>query len=212
MKGKFFCGALLLMAAATSFGSIVYDNTTTFLNENMPLLPEWLNDSAEVGDEVNLAGTDRTVTGLKLLFYYRGNIPGTFDARIRFRVYNDSLGKPDLPFYESGLTQVTTLAGMNEFNFAIPYVVVPDRFIWTIQAYNRQGSVGEIGPAYFNPPTVGSSEDYFWQHVSGEEWSQYNWGGEPVANFGATITAVPEPATGLLLLAGLASIARRRRR
>lgn len=191
--------------------SIVYDNTTTSLNENFPLLPPWENDSAEAGDEIWLGGTDREVVQLKLLFNYRGTEPGTFDALIRFREYDTSFQGPGATFYESPLTQVQTTAGLHELTFSIPHVLVPDHFIWTIQAFNRQGSVGELGMAYFNPPTVGSSEDWLWQR-GGNEWTAYSWGGEPYANFGAQMTAVPEPATLTLVAAGLFLVGRKRRK
>jgi hypothetical protein len=195
--------------AALPAQSIVYDNTTTSLNNNFPLLPEWEVNSAEAGDEIWLGGTDREVTELKLIFNYRGTVPGTFNALIRFREYDESFQGPGAAFYESPLTQVQTTAGLHELTFAIPNVIVPDHFIWTIQAFDRQGSEGELGMAYFNPPTIGSSEDWLWQR-GGNEWTAYSWGGEPYANFGAQLTAVPEPATLLVTAAGLLSFRRRR--
>lgn len=193
--------------------TLVYDNTTTYLNNNFPLLPEWRNDSAEVGDEIWLEGTQREVVELKLLFWYRGTVPGTFDARIRFRPVVGDREIPGDAFFSSDLfVGVPTVAGMNEYRFAIPNVVVPDRFVWTIEATNRQGSVGELGPAYFHAPTIGWSDDFFWQSDMGSEWINYSWGGDPYANFGASVTAVPEPATLLGLAMGAGLIARRRRK
>jgi hypothetical protein len=201
---------VLGLAGVAPAQSIVYDNTTTSLNENFPLLPEWEVNSAEAGDEIWLGGTDREVTELKLIFNYRGTIPGTFDALIRFREYDEGFQGPGAAFYESPLTQVATTAGLHELTFAIPNVIVPDHFIWTIQAFDRQGSVGELGMAYFNPPTVGSSEDWLWQR-GGNEWTAYSWGGEPYANFGARLTAVPEPATLAITATGLLLLRRRRK-
>lgn len=191
--------------------SIVYDNTTTYLNNNFPLLPEWRDDSAEVGDEVWLAGTDRNVVQLSILIWYRGDIPGTLDARVRLRGMTD-MEEPGDILYESPLYQsLATLHGMNEYTFDIPAVQVPDRFVWTIQVYNRQGSVGELGPAYFDPATVGYSADFFWQSDMGSPWTPYSWGGDPFANFGARIVAVPEPATCAALGLGLLALAIKRR-
>jgi hypothetical protein len=199
------------LAYAVDAQAIVYDNTTTSLDNNFPLLPEWMDESAEAGDEVLLGGTDREVVHLKLLFNYRGTSPGTLDALIRFRRYDEAFHGPGEVFYESPLTQVQTTAGIHELDFDIPHVLVPDHFIWTVQAFNRQGSVGEIGPAYFNPPTVGFSDDWFWQR-GGNEWTAYSWGADPYANFGAQITAVPEPTTMASLALGLGFLRRRRNR
>jgi len=204
--------AVLLAWAAISAAptqEIVYDNTTTSLDNNFPLLPAWEVESAEAGDEIWLGGSARTVTELKLIFNYRGTVPGTLDALVRFRQYDESFRGPGAAFYESPLTQVQTTAGLHELNFSIPSVVVPDHFIWTIQVFNRQGSEGELGMAYFNPPTVGSSEDWLWQR-GGNEWTAYSWGADPYANFGARLTAVPEPATLSVVGAGWLFLRRRR--
>jgi len=203
--------AVLALVARAGAQSIVYDNTTTSLDNNFPLLPEWMDESAEAGDEVQLGGADREIVKLDLLFTYRGTVPGTLDALVRFRAYDEAFQGPGQTFYESSLTQVQTLPGIHQLTFNVPHVVVPDHFVWTIQLFNRQGSVGEIGPSYYNPPTVGSSGDFLWQR-GGNEWTAYSWGGDPYANFGARFTAVPEPATMGILAFGALFACRRARR
>ncbi len=203
--------ALFCLPTVALAQQVVYDNTTTSLNNNMPLLPEWRDDSAEAGDDIWLDGTDREVVELKLLFNYRGTLPGTIDLQLRFRNLDEESQVPIDAFYDSGvLLGVQTLAGLNEYTFAIPNVTVPDHFVWTVQAYNRQGSVGELGPAYYNPATVGFSDDFFWLSDMGSEWTPYSWGGSPYANFAARLTAVPEPASVCVL--GLGALLLRRRR
>lgn len=201
--------ALLALVAKAPAQSIVYDNTTTSLDNNFPLLPEWMDESAEAGDEIWLGGTDRIATDLNLIFNYRGTAPGTIDALIRFRNYDESFHGPGSVFYESSLTTVQTLPGLHNLDFSIPNITVPDHFVWTIQLFNRQGSVGELGPAYFNPATVGFSDDFLWQR-GGNEWTAYSWGADPYANFGARLTAVPEPASLLGIPLGLMLLKRRR--
>jgi hypothetical protein len=192
---------------------VVYDNTANSLDNNFPLLPEWRDDSAEAGDDIWIVGSAREVVELKLLFFYRGTEPGTIDLQVRFRDVDENTQTPIGAFYETGIVQdLPTVAGINEYTFAIPNVTVPDHFVWTVQAYDRQGSVGELGPAYYNPATVGFSDDFFWLSDMGSEWTAYSWGGDPYANFGARLTAVPEPASALALCAGLAALCRRRRK
>lgn len=207
-----FSAALLIAAGAAEAQVAVYDNSTNYLNNNMPLLPAWRDDSAEAGDEIWLYGPERETVDMKLYFVYRGDIPGTVDLHLRFRYMDDIAGHPGDVFYDDAIKTVDTLHGMNVYDFQLPNVVVPDHFVWTVEATNRQGSVGELGPAYFNPATVGFSDDWFWQSDMGSEWIPYSWGGDPYANFGATLTAVPEPASLAVLLGGALLLKRRARK
>lgn len=193
--------------------SIIFDNTIHSLNNNMHMLPEGESDSLEVGDDVWLVGSDRTVTELSVLLTHRGNLLGTFDARIRLRSVVEETQTPGDFFYDSGIISgLPIISGINKYTFSLPGVTVPDHMVWTIQAFNRQGAEGEFGPSYFNPATVGFSDDFFWMASSATDWTPYSWGGDPYANFAARITAVPEPATILCLTAGLGLIARRRKK
>lgn len=204
---------LAVLPAVAPAQQVVYDNTSTSLENNFPLLPEWRDDSGEAGDDIWLGGSAREVTELKLLFFYRGTLPGTVDLQVRFREVDELTQMPSTAFYDSGIMLgLPTVAGMNEYTFAIPNVTVPDHFVWTVQAYNRQGSVGELGPAYYNPATVGFSDDFFWLSDMGSEWTPYSWGGDPYANFAARLTAVPEPFSALGLLVGVSALLRRRPR
>lgn len=213
MKSRLFIGIAAVGTSCLGLGqSVVYDNTTTSLNNNFPLLSETLNDSAEVGDEIWLGGTAREAIELRLIFTNRGTAPNTFDARLRFRVV-DANQEPGDAFYDTGIVPGwISNPGFTEHVFAIPHVVVPDRFVWTIQLHNRQGPENELGPSYFSPPTIGFSEDFFWRLETGTQWTPYSWGGEPVANFGARLTAVPEPSILAAMSMGALAILRRRKR
>ena len=114
-----------------------------------------------MGEEVWLDGKARLITELKLLFTHVGSKSGTFDIRIRFRPIrpNQSPGKP---FYDSGvLSKQSIHPGSNTFVFKLPKIKVPDHFVWTMRIYNRKGAEGEFGPMYYDPPTVGRSNNMF---------------------------------------------------
>ena len=213
MKSRLFLVLISCSLVAFAMGqSFVYDNTTTSLNNNHPLLPEWLNDSAEVGDEIWLDGSDREAVELGLIFTNRGTSPNYFDAQVRFRILDANESPADV-FFDTGIIPgMYSPPGLTVYFFAIPHVIVPDRFVWTIQLYNRTGPGNELGPSYYNPPTVGHSEDFFWRYETGGDWTPYSWGGQPVANFGASLTAVPEPSLLAALSIGVLGIIRRRAR
>lgn len=202
---------LLGAASGADRAATVYDNTTTYLHIGQPMLHlNRLSNGAEMGDEVRLAGTARQVVDMRLRFWYGGTNSGHFDARIRFRnlsknkvitgpaiVENGKIvgykntATPAEAFYESSIFHgVPFGAGMTELDFRLPRVKVPDHFVWTIQIYGATGVAGNLGPAYFNPPSVGSSEDFFWHSDMGSPWIAYSWGAAPYANFGARIYAV----------------------
>ena len=209
----FLIGLAGVLATLSQAQSVIYDNTINSLDANFPLLPEWRDDSAEAGDDIWLAGTDREVTELTLIFNYRGTVSGTFDGQIRFRDIDEPTQTPGVAIYESGIiSAIPMVAGLNVYTFSIPHVTVPDHFVWTVQAYNRQGLVGEMGPSYYDPVVVGFSDDFFWLSDMGSPWTAYSWGGEPVANFAAKFTAVPEPMTSGALGVGVVALLRRRKK
>ena len=213
MKGRIVLVSIIACCASIGAAqSIAYDNTTTSLNNNHPLLPEWLNDSAEVGDEIWLEGSDREAVELALIFTNRGTEPNYFDAQLRFRVLDENESPADV-FFDSGIIPGNySPAGLTVYYFGIPHITVPDRFVWTIQLYNRTGPGNELGPSYYNPPTIGHSDDFFWRYETGGDWTPYGWGGEPYANFGASLTVVPEPSiVAALSIATLAFMRRRKR-
>ena len=187
--------------------------TTIFNNTGTPtggLVFGSLN--GEVGDQVQVAGTDRYVTQLQIGIYPQGGFfpngtAGAADVEARIYANDGPAGNPGSLLWDSGrLFHVSYPGNVNLLTFAVPQVLVPDTFTWTLQ-YSNAAPL-PLCEVFVNTPTVGSSQDFFWVHGAGSPWQQIN-GGE-IDNLMARVEAVPEPSvfalTSLLAVALLLGI------
>jgi len=214
---------LATSSVALAVPVVVYDNTT------IPTAGDWTPAGfwafsqywpyEPTGDQVTLAGADRTITEFRLVL---SSTEETTLSSLTLSFYeNDGLdaylipGVPGTPLWTTTCNNVL-VNGPTTVVLSVPNVVVPDTFTWIASADSTVA-----GLATYNPPTVGSSEDSFWDRDSFDgQWYPLFFFGDPVANFGAKVLAIPEPAmTGLLALGGLAvlrrgsgQVMRRRRR
>jgi hypothetical protein len=164
-----FCSlavVFLSLLIAPAQGAIVYENATTF--EGL------FNDSKlETGDEMTLAGSERLLT--EFSFEYYGNFTVTGDERARVRLYQMNGAPGDNPFatpgtllYESGFFNVGT--GYGTVNIADLAVFVPGNTLSFSVEFTGISSTESVGLLYYDPPTVGSSDAYFWEKENGV-WS-----------------------------------------
>ena len=206
--------AILLSAglcslASLSFSAIVYDNTQTDLGHQYFPAPSGL----EFGDQVNLlSGPDRTLSQFSFYYYISGATANTQSVTVRMYA-NSGTNVPVTPFYTSDPIPVST--GANGFNtqtinfpLSSNVITLPDSFTWTVQ-FSSLGAGQTGGLLLYGPPSIGSSFNDFWQKDGAGTWSlnQIN-NGNTLADFGALVTAVPEPGVltlggiGVLILAG----------
>jgi PEP-CTERM motif-containing protein len=214
---------IALPASAADCNVVVYDNTTTpvfgnftpFTQLGFVPLGHYASDEA-LGDTVVLAGTKRAICQFDLMLR-APNEPTTLSAAngnaliLSFYPVDDD-GYPELtPLWESG-SKDADVDILTMVTFDVPNVIVPDAFAWAVRT---EGPVVDVGPALFDPPTIGWSDpdwilelDYMFPH-----WFPLGFEGDPAASFGARITAVPEPGTlSLLALCTLAMARGRSRR
>ncbi len=202
--------AILLSAGLCSlpnlaFSAIVYDNTATADPSGQQYFPT--PTGLEFGDQVTLAGTERTLS--QFSFYYFFNGASVTSQTLTLRMYaNNGTNPPVSAFYTSDAIPLSI--GDNGFNNqnisftnAIP-TILPDSFTWTVQ-FSNLGAGQTGGLLLYGPPNVGSSFNDFWQNDGAGNWTlnQIN-NGSALADFAARISAVPEP--GVLALSGLGAL------
>lgn len=177
---------------------IVYDNTTTDLHTTIGGA-----SPPEIGDEINLAGTGRIVTEFMFEEAHVLKDPSSNPTtQVRFYANDGGGNSPGTLLYDSGSMSgiVNSLSGLS--------VTVPDTFTWTVVVDGLTSNDG-FGLAYFNPPTIGSSGDWYWWHTS-TGWQKMGFA-EYVDNIGARVTVrdipVPEPGSLLLLCLGIVGLA-----
>lgn len=178
---------LLAFAARPAHAQVIYDNSGgSGTNVYYSLL--------EYGDEIILGGTERTITQFQ--FEYFGDFVSSSVASARIRIYRMdgplTTGKNPFPtpgtvLYDSGPFSVQP--GYQTKVFSGLSVAVPDDLTWTIQFNGLVGGIGdEAGLIFRSPPSVGDYFDDMWLKTGGV-WNTFTWGGKPVANFAARITA-----------------------
>ena len=197
---KFLCTtvaalAILAFGLVDARAAIVYDNTANTGGH------VW-GKPQEFGDEVLLAGTERQVTRLGI--WLQCDPAAQIDLVVSLYPGGGTANPPGVPLWSQAFAN--TLITDAVVYFPVPNVTVPDAVTWTVQTGSDL-----VHARLYDPPSVGASEDYFWWKYEGT-WGPWWFGGNPVANFAATIDAVPEPATLCLLGVGVAGLVIRRRR
>ena len=210
---------LIVLAAISSpllfADTIVYNNTTTDTGDTLTYS---VGPYTEIGDQIQLGGTDRYATTATVQFYNNGDSAGTFDATLTLLNVGSPVGSVIGNYTVTGIS--APLGGVSGFNvnFTGLNTTVPNDLVFAVSVGNETRGVN-MGLDLFEPPTVGSSDNTFLV-VSNGTYSTLATDDENVFfELQATTapTGVPEPstmvtfATALIILATLLFIRRARR-
>jgi len=192
---------LVMMFAHSASGAVVYENTLVVPNVGA-------GTQMQLGDEITLAGTERTVTELQIGVNLQGH-SGTADFQAWIYANDGPDGEPGTMLWASEVMEAVPLSGDNEFIvFDVPNVVVPDTFTWTQQ--NRNATPVAVNILLCDPPSIGSSDRNYGWFGSPASWGK-SAGIQWPANYMARVIAVPEPTSILLLSLGGIALRRKSR-
>lgn len=167
---------------------------------------------AEYGDEVvipahSMSGVQWVITGFS--FEYAANY--ALPSGLTFRIYEQNgapiggFASPGTEIYET-VVDINSGGGVVNVDFAYDATnILPNRLTYTVQFSGLLpgNTAGLIIPG--GSPMIGSSGNDFWEKTGpgANDWSLKTFDpGSPSANFVATITAVPEPGTVAMMIAG----------
>jgi hypothetical protein len=184
-----FCSVVTASAAS----QIIYDNTSNYL-------ANYNDTTLENGDQVKFSGASRVIDYFSFEYFtvLSDKPSGNETARVRFYLNDATLGgtpfaTPGTLLYDSGPFSIA--AGYRTVEVSDLNVYVPsDSITWTVQ-FSGLTAAEHAGLLFYDPPTVGSSEDFFWQKEAiGWTALAYESGGSPseklTNNFNARFTAL----------------------
>lgn len=183
------------------------------------------NSSLEWGDQVALAGTDRSITNVRTVLQVAGTGLGAYDFDITLGFRNLD-GASSTPGTLIGGQTTYQVRGLNEgaggtaaayfLDLPVANILVPNEFAVMFQLARVGGNTGGVGVQFTNDAAeVGSSDStFFWRETSAGSgtYGAFNFGTTPSANMTLELTAVPEPASMAILGLGVAAMLRRRKK
>ena len=194
----------LIAVTMTSQAGTIYSDLTAAGGWSLPPL------NGEIGNEITVSGANWQVTELSIEIYSQGGIfpngnPGFADFQAQLYANNGAGGQPGTLLWQSTVEQhVYYLGGLSLLNFSVPDIAVPGTFTWTLQYSNTS----PIPPALPSgaAPAIGASDICWFRTQNDATWTPATAAG----NLMAQITAVPEPTTYALLMAGAFALGLRR--
>ena len=227
MKAAIRLTLLLAIVVLWSGSAVPISAATIFDNSVNDLIPpvQFNPGTNEVGDEITLAGSERTLNMFS--FEYWGtntaggsSFSGSVQARVRFYENNGTLfngySSPGTNFFDSGWFSVnatprSTLIFTDGADWLSGSLTLPaSNMTWSVQ-FEGMGANDTVGVDIFAPPVVGQDPPDYWEYDSPGAWALLqNTNGIPM-DFAAKMET-PEPSSiRLSLLGGLGILTMMRR-
>ena len=162
----------------------------------------WAVDGEQFGEEVTVSGANWQVTSLQIEIYSQGTFPngggigpGFADFQASLYANNGPQGAPGTLLWQSAFVPDNYPAGLSLLNYAVPNVVVPSQFTWTLRYNNYSNPLAPPALPTANAPAIGNY-DSGWFGLPGA------WTKDSSDIYMAQIIGVPEPGSDILLLGG----------
>ena len=187
---QWFIAVALSLPCTGAYGEILYDNSETYLN----LVHS--NSETEFGDEVWLQGSNPVISQFE--FEYRlqlgaAGFTGAEKAEIFLRL-NDGPevnGQPSPGTLVWDSHQFDMYKGIRTVTISGLAVPITPHFTWTV-LFTGLLPDEKAGLLLYDPPTTGTSPDYFWEKssVTGD-WTEVTVdGGATPANFASRVEGI----------------------
>lgn len=201
-KFKRFTSILITLATTASvlnsstFAAVIYDNSSSYQGT-------YFSSPNEFGDQINFVGPERIITSFKFDYYLGPNASG--NETVDLRMYNNapgSGGAPSVLLYDSGPISISK--GFNTITADGLGITAQDTLTWTV-LFGGIDPFEVVGLLVYDPPVLGKSFNDYWEKDPSSGFVLKQFTGDPlntVANFGAVVSAVPEPGTLQLAFVG----------
>jgi hypothetical protein len=211
--------AVASLVSAASSAAVIYENADSFTGQRTTGA-----NGVPLGDVVNFAGTERTLTDVSFEYFLSPTRSGNETAV--FSIYAANGNFPGALLYTSDPASIstgTTAEGYGRVNLSginLP-ADLPNSIAYTI-TFGGLDTGETAGLLFHNDPTpVGTNptfldtttgqQEHFTITQTGGTWQLINHDGV-IDNLGIQFTAVPEPTTWALMLGGFAALGLYRRR
>lgn len=198
---KRYLNKIIALAATASvfssaaFAAVVYDNSRNSENS-------FFGSANEFGDEITLAGPERLLTTFRFDYFVGPSANGNETAILRLYNNDGPGGSPQTVLFDSGPISISR--GYNTITADQLDITVSDTLTWTV-LFGGVDPFEAVGLLLYDPPVIGRSFDDYWEKSNDGTWTTKRFVDDPertVGNFGAVVSAVPEPGTIQLGLIG----------